>query len=69
VRGFLPSLKELALKYEGRIQFLFLYILEAHATDEWPISSGRYVPSGEAIAVKQHKTIEERISACQSFVE
>ena len=69
MRGFLPSLKELAQKYANRIQFLFLYILEAHASDEWPISSGRYVPGGEAIVIKQHKTIEQRLAACQKFVE
>jgi len=69
VRGFLRYLRELRAEYEGKIAFLFLYILEAHAQDEWPISSGRYVPDKTPIILNQHKTVQDRINACQSFID
>jgi len=41
--------------------------LEAHATDEWPISSARYNPSGRIVSILQHKTLEDRIAAAEQF--
>lgn len=43
------------------IQFVFVYITEAHAVDEWPI--------GSDIVVKQPKTIDERKKICKQFIE
>lgn len=40
---------------------------EAHAEDEWPISSARYNPSGEAVSILQHTTLEGRLLAAKSF--
>jgi len=40
------------------VQWLLVYILEAHAADEWPI--------GSSVVINQHKTIEERAAACAS---
>ena len=39
------------------VQFLLVYIAESHAVDEWPV--------GETIVKKQHRTVEERIKACE----
>lgn len=38
------------------VQWLFVYILEAHASDEWPI--------GSSVVIPQHKTIADRADAC-----
>ena len=42
-----------------------VYIEEAHATDEWPISSARLAAAPVAIAA--HKTIDDRLAAATSF--
>lgn len=55
--------------------FVFVYIAEAHAMDEWPLRSSRYLPDeakindGCAIIEKQHTTIEERSVACQKLLD
>lgn len=38
------------------MQWLLVYICEAHACDEWPI--------GSPVVIKQHKTTEDRSKAC-----
>jgi len=43
------------------VQWLLVYICEAHAADEWPI--------GSSVAIKQHKTIEERRAACMTCLQ
>ncbi len=45
-----------------------LYISEAHASDEWPISSGRYTPDGLPVNLPQPKTAAERLAACGAFL-
>jgi len=46
----------------GRCQFACVYILEAHACDEWPVQmADREVP--------QHKSLEDRLSAARAFYE
>lgn len=47
---------------------MLVYIAEAHATDEWNISSARDVPSGNAVAIPQHKCHADRIRAAEAFV-
>ena len=49
--------------------FAFLYIEEAHACDEWPIRSSRYMPNGEVVSVKQPRLVSERVALAQSFVD
>lgn len=44
-----------------------MYIEEAHATDEWPISSSRFMPDNEPVSVTQPKTIAERVAVAQTF--
>lgn len=38
------------------MQWLLVYICEAHASDEWPI--------GAPVTIAQHKTLEQRQKAC-----
>ena len=47
--------------------FAFLYIEEAHASDEWPIRSSRYMPNEEIVDVKQPKLVAERIALAKRF--
>jgi len=48
-------------KYLNQVHFVYVYIEEAHADDEWPLST--------TFTIKQHKTIEERLAAAQRLVE
>lgn len=61
-------LNELYRMYHNEINFCFVYILEAHAEDEWPISSARWSPHGQPIRYNQTKTIEQRLNAAKDFV-
>jgi len=47
-------------KYETSISFLAIYIVEAHAIDEWPV--------GDPLKVTQPKTIAERCGVARAFV-
>ena len=42
---------------------------EAHAVDEWPISSSKWTPDDTIVAVPQHKSIEDRVAAAASFLK
>jgi hypothetical protein len=52
-----------------KCDWMMVYIQEAHAQDEWPISSGRYVPNGKPVIVNQPKSSTERINVCRDFME
>ena len=52
----------------GRATVTAIYITEAHAQDEWPISSSRYTPDRQPIIVNQPKTSQARITLAQQFV-
>jgi len=45
--------------YADVAKFVFVYLFEAHASDEWPL--------GNAVCVKQHKTHEDRIDAAKQL--
>lgn len=47
-------------KYSDSVQFLAVYIVEAHAIDEWPV--------GDPLKVTQPKTIAERCGVARAFV-
>lgn len=47
---------------------IVVYIAEAHAIDEWPISSGRY-NQGEIVSVRQTLTIEAREKVAREFYD
>ena len=46
-----------------------MYVEEAHAQDEWPISSGRYNQGRGPVHVNQPTTSMERISVAQQFLK
>lgn len=52
-------------RWRQRAAFLMVYIAEAHAADEWPISSARFNEGRGAVNIKQHKSNEERIAAAK----
>ena len=51
------------------VNWVFIYISEAHAQDEWPISSARCSPTGQVINIKAHKTLSDRVQAAKNFQE
>ena len=58
---FLGELNALAEEYGGtKVKFVFVYILEAHATDEWPIACINEI-------VPQHRTLKDHVSAAALF--
>ncbi len=54
-----------AFRWRQRAAFLMVYIAEAHAADEWPISSARFNEGRGAVNIRQHKSNEERIAAAK----
>jgi len=68
MRGLVPSFHELLDDLKDKADFLFVYIKEAHAVDEWPISSSRF-NDDEVVCVKQPTTMKERIDVAKYFVE
>lgn len=50
------------------VEFVCVYILEAHAQDQWPISSSRFNPSGKPVIYNQPKTNEERLAIAKDFI-
>lgn len=50
----------MAQRFGSQINFLTVYILEAHATDTWPI--------GSDIQYKQTHSLEERMVPCNAFI-
>lgn len=68
MRGLVSSIHSISDEFTTyAVDFLTVYILEAHAEDEWPISSARYSPNGQPVRFNQHKTLEERIEAARKF--
>jgi len=51
-----------------RVPLVGLYIAEAHANDEWPVSSTRYTIDGAPICVDQPRTLEDRARLAARFV-
>jgi hypothetical protein len=45
--------------YHEVADFLAVYISEAHATNEWPL--------GRRVCIAQHETIQERMTAAQTY--
>ena len=54
-------MNEFVEDYGSKITFVFIYILEAHATDEWRVDSIN-------TEVAQHKTINDRAQAANKFL-
>jgi len=71
MRGLVSSFHSLYEEFRSDVEFLCVYIAEAHAQDEWPISSSRYAvqkKKGLPIIINQPKTNEERLESANLFV-
>jgi hypothetical protein len=55
-----PTINALAERWHALTTFVFVYIEEAHAVDEWPI---REAPR----EFKQHRTLAERLTAARAL--
>lgn len=64
----MSRLSELYNIYSNVVNFRFVYILEAHAQDEWPISSARWSRTNQPIMYNQTRTIEQRLSVAKDFI-
>jgi len=62
-------LEQLYEQFKEKFEFKFVYILEAHAEDEWPICSSRCSPNGKPIRYFQTKTIQDRITVAKEFIQ
>ncbi len=56
-----------AQEYAAELAVAVVYIDEAHATDEWPISSARDAPRGEPVAYAAHRSMEDRLVAARDL--
>ncbi|CAI2182304.1 6972_t:CDS:2 [Funneliformis geosporum] len=54
-------LNDIYNKYQKDVDFYMIQIREAHASDVWPI--------GNIVNVKEHRTLEERLTAARNMVE
>lgn len=68
MRMLMPALETLATDYAARARIIIVYTLEAHAQDEWPISSGRWNPGRRAVIYRQPRTLAERLALVRDFV-
>jgi len=54
-------LNHLHSEFRDNVEFLMVYIREAHASDEWPLGKTKCVP--------QHKTLQDRIAVASELIE
>ncbi len=64
----MPALHALQRELAGRVVMLAVYIAEAHASDEWPISSCRYNGGRGAVCVAAPRTDAARCALARAFV-
>ncbi|KAL4440384.1 hypothetical protein ABPG75_003385 [Micractinium tetrahymenae] len=67
--GLVGAFNSLLAEFRGRADIRGVYITEAHAQDEWPISSARYTPDRQPVLLSQPQSTEERAAAAARFVE
>jgi hypothetical protein len=60
VRYFRSWLNQLVAAYHEHATFVFVYIMEAHAVDEWPLFCIND-------SLQQHTTLEERLAGAQKL--
>jgi len=47
-------------EYKDKVNFLTIYIAEAHTQDVWPL--------GQHVCVNKHKVLDDRIETCKRFM-
>lgn len=62
----MPTLARLSHRH-AHCNWVLVYTLEAHACDEWPISSARFDPSGAPVHIAQHRSLSDRTRAAEDF--
>ena len=67
MRFFVTQFDELRQQFADRVDFLMVYIEEAHAEDEWPVRSARY-NDGVPVRVNQPRTLSDRLAIATEFV-
>lgn len=71
MRNFAPVLQNWMREYGAWVTLAVVYIEEAHATDEWPISSARCAAPGKEgvpVCIARHTTLDARFEAATSFM-
>lgn len=63
----MPLVASLKEKYGKHVDFLIVYTLEAHATDEWPINNSEHTRDGKPVNLRQSQSIDERLSRARTF--
>lgn len=58
-------MEEIHRRFRGRAEVVFVYIAEAHATDEWQLPANL----DDDVLVAQHTTLEERLAAARDGVQ
>lgn len=65
----MPAFNSLLEELGARVNFVGLYIVEAHAMDEWPISSSRANGGRGVVAIEQPRSDQERCEVARRFQE
>ncbi len=60
----MARIEELREKYADRVEFVFVYIKEAHPADEWQMDSN----VAKKVVFEQPRTFEDRMGLAQTFV-
>ena len=60
-------MRALSQELGDRCAWLVVYVAEAHATDEWPISSARFNGSRGAVHLAQTRTTRARADSARAF--
>lgn len=68
MRVGVPIMHSLFEEFSSRVNFLCVYIAEAHAMDEWPINSARGSITGQPINFNQPISDSQRLSLAIQFV-
>jgi hypothetical protein len=63
----LRSLRNETILIGREVDFVFEYVKEAHAHDEWPISSGRFNHGNGPVRVDQPTTNTHRLTLARRF--
>jgi len=53
----------------NEVNWLFIYISEAHAMDEWPLQSPRCTNDNKPVIVNQTRSLENRIISANDFIQ